>query len=593
MKKLSAFHKTNNYSEFSARGIEKFIAEIEHTGLVRFRKLVDSDKNILSRKVKQQFESWDDTWNKMELQRQASEVRSDNQRTADDRTNEAKKALKEIDDILLHTLKINDSVNWNKLKDHSKFEVISPIDGLQKAIHQIPTPRNQELLEHPPRPLQSQFSPSLGFWDSIFSSAKKRKLDDAASKFNYALENWSSQCEGTDLRNKNILYENKRQVDDYEEKVEQVKKHYNKHQELWKIEKKDFENEQNKLNLAVDQLKLQYNQRDPSAILEYIELVLNNSKYPDSFPQSFELEYNPESKLLIVDYSLPAPNDLPTLSEVKFIATKKELRESYISESQIAKMYDLAVYNIALRTIHEIFESDTIQAVEIVAFNGWVNVVNRSNGKRSNSCIVSIQVVKREFEEIDLAHVDPKACFKSLKGVGSSRLSSITAIQPLLRIDRNDRRFVNSHDVTPVLDEGYNLATMNWEEFEHLIREVFEKEFSSNGGEVKVTQASRDGGVDAVAFDPDPIRGGKIVIQAKRYTNTVGVSAVRDLYGTVLNEGATKGILVTTADYGPDAYEFAKNKPLTLMNGGNLLFLLGKHGHKARINIKEARENRP
>jgi hypothetical protein len=37
--------------------------------------------------------------------------------------------------------------------------------------------------------------------------------------------------------------------------------------------------------------------------------------------------------------------------------------------------------------------------------------------------------------------------------------------------------------------------------FEHLIREIFEKEFSSNGGEVKVTQASRDGGVDAVAGD--------------------------------------------------------------------------------------------
>ena len=110
------------------------------------------------------------------------------------------------------------------------------------------------------------------------------------------------------------------------------------------------------------------------------------------------------------------------------------------------------------------------------------------------------------------------------------------------------------------------------------------------GNEVKVTQASRDGGVDAVAFDADPIRGGKIVIQAKRYTNTVGVSSVRDLYGTVMNEGAMKGILVTTSDYGPDAYEFAKGKPLTLLNGSNLLFLLEKHGHKAKIDLKEAKQ---
>ena len=148
---------------------------------------------------------------------------------------------------------------------------------------------------------------------------------------------------------------------------------------------------------------------------------------------------------------------------------------------------------------------------------------------------------------------------------------------------------MSAQEVAQTLDESSNLAAMDWQEFEHLIREVFEKEFSSTGGEVKVTQASRDGGVDAIAFDPDPIRGGKIVIQAKRYANTVGVSAVRDLYGTVMNEGANKGVLVTTSDYGPDAYAFANGKPLILLNGANLLHMLEKHGHKARIDLQEAR----
>lgn len=57
-----------------------------------------------------------------------------------------------------------------------------------------------------------------------------------------------------------------------------------------------------------------------------------------------------------------------------------------------------------------------------------------------------------------------------------------------------------------------------------------------------------------------------------------------------MNEGATKGILVTTSDYGPDAYEFAKGKPITLLNGNNLLYLLEKHGHQAKIDIKEAKQ---
>ena len=68
------------------------------------------------------------------------------------------------------------------------------------------------------------------------------------------------------------------------------------------------------------------------------------------------------------------------------------------------------------------------------------------------------------------------------------------------------------------------------------------------------------------------------------------MSVVRDLYGTVLNEGATKGILVTTSDYGPDAYAFAKGKPLTLLNGSNLLHLLEKHGHRAMIDLKAAKK---
>ncbi len=131
---------------------------------------------------------------------------------------------------------------------------------------------------------------------------------------------------------------------------------------------------------------------------------------------------------------------------------------------------------------------------------------------------------------------------------------------------------------------------MDWLDFEDLIRELFEKEFSKNEGEVKITQASRDGGVDAIAFDPDPIRGGKIVIQAKRYANTVGVAAMRHLFGTVHKEGATKGILVTTSDYGPDAYEFIEGKPLTLLSGSELLYLLGEHGYRAKTDVKEAKK---
>ena len=66
--------------------------------------------------------------------------------------------------------------------------------------------------------------------------------------------------------------------------------------------------------------------------------------------------------------------------------------------------------------------------------------------------------------------------------------------------------------------------------------------------------------------------------------NTVGVSAVRDLFGTLQNEGASKGILVTTSGYGKASFDFAQNKPIELIDGANLLYLLSEHaGIEAKI----------
>jgi len=337
------------------------------------------------------------------------------------------------------------------------------------------------------------------------------------------------------------------------------------------------------------EFKTDYESRKPDAVKDYCKLVLSFSKFADGSPREFDLEYVPESKILIVDHALPAPDDLVRVKEVKFIKASNEFVEALFSENEFNHIYDDVLYQTCLRTLHELFDADTVGALSAVVFNGWVESVDKATGRDVKGCVLSVHAKKEEFQKINLARVNPKACFKVLNGIGSSTLHSLTPIAPVLKMNRADKRFVASHEVAGQLDERFNLAAMDWEDFEHLIRELFEKEFSKSGGEVKVTQASRDGGVDAVVFDPDPIHGGKTVIQAKRYTNTVGVAAVRELYGTVLNEGAMKGILVTTADYGPDAYEFVADKPLVLLNGSNLLSLLEKHGHKAKIDLKEAK----
>ncbi|MDD5451153.1 MAG: restriction endonuclease [Desulfovibrionales bacterium] len=554
------------YENVSGTRILKYTVEMFHRGLNEHKIVSAPEIDMLENKANLQAQKWTEKWELLESKRRISEEKEANIEEANSRTEEVLAALKSVENLLLHTLSINDTVDWETLKKK---------EGYPKKMPSKPTKASYK--EYPSEP--SKKSPQFTFFEKLFRSKKESKLKELETKYLSAIADWEEQKKSIDKYNYQLDADFEKALRQWEHEVSE-----------WEKQKQNFIQQQADFNSKIDKMKDSYLTQDVDSIVEYCDMVLNNSDYPKSFPKSFELEYNPDNRILIVEYELPSIDCFPKIKEVKYIAARKELKESYIAESQINKMFDEAIYKITLRSIHELFEADAANAIDAISFNGWVKAINKATGKEENNCILSIQVKKSEFMGIDLRNVEPKTCFKNLKGVASSKLSSLTPVQPILQISRMDKRFVQSYDVASQLDTTTNIAAMDWEDFEHLIRELFEKEFQTNGGECKVTRASRDGGVDAIAFDPDPIRGGKIVIQAKRYTNTVGVSAVRDLYGTVVNEGATKGILVSTADYGPDAYEFAKGKPLTLLNGSNLLHLLEKHGHHAKIDLREAKK---
>lgn len=542
--------------------------EISHDGLNKYRHIRGRDRYVVEQKAQAQKLAWDEMWQKKLAadrrtlaKERAIRDKEDKKELAQIRTAEAQTLLDELDSILRHTLTVDDAIDWASLEDRRPFP--------------LPMPIQKQPMPAPVEPVLSdaKYQVTLSFFDKLFKKRGLKKRNDAQRQFQNDHADWLNKKHS------------------YEKAVQLSNDQFNADLQDWVTEKESFEAKQQEINQSILASKENYLKLVDSAVVDYCEMVLSNSEYPDCFPQDWDIDYSSETKILVVDYSLPDISALPTLKSVKYVASNDEFTETHISETALNKLYDSVVYQIALRTLHELFEADSANALASVVFNGWVHSTNKATGLKTNACIISVQASKDEFLAFNLAHVEPKACFKELKGIGSSKLHGLSPVAPIMNINKEDRRFVSPYDVVNKLDEGDNLAAMDWQDFENLIREIFHKEFSSSGGEVKITQASRDGGVDAVAFDPDPIRGGKIVIQAKRYTNVVGVSAVRDLYGTTMNEGATKGILVTTAEFGPDAYEFAKGKPLTLLNGSNLLHLLEKHGHKARIDLREAKKS--
>jgi len=336
-----------------------------------------------------------------------------------------------------------------------------------------------------------------------------------------------------------------------------------------------------------EKIRKHYETAKHDAVEAYFDMFLTRLPLPTFIPKNWEIHYDEMSQILLVDFKFLALDQLNFCKPVK-LKVGETLKPLNKGET---KLISAAFYpSIALRLAKEIINHDFANLVQAVCINGWVKHRDGATGHERKAYICSLFSKKGDLASISLENADPVKCFESLKGrVIRTETLEIAPVNPVLQFDKNDKRFVEGRDVLDAMREGQNLASIEWEEFEHLVRELFSKLFSKPGVEVRVTQASRDKGVDAVVFDPTPITGGKIVIQAKRYVNTVDVSAVRDLYGTLMNEGAGKGILVTTSNYGADSYDFAKNKPINLINGAELLGLLEAHGYKARIDLEEAR----
>lgn len=228
--------------------------------------------------------------------------------------------------------------------------------------------------------------------------------------------------------------------------------------------------------------------------------------------------------------------------------------------------------------------SSTESADDSVVVNLWVDGVDPSTGRDARSCLVSVRASCSEIRDLDLQRLDPNACVRALRGAIAPGARAVSPIRPLVNFDKSDSRFVASVDVVHGLESAPNLMELTPGDFESLIENLF----SAMGLDTRLTRASRDGGVDCVAWDQRPVLGGKIIIQAKRYKNPVGVSAVRDLFGAVHNEGASKGILVTTSGFGRGSFDFAKDKPLELLDGANLLHLLDEYLQlRARIEVPE------
>jgi hypothetical protein len=106
-------------------------------------------------------------------------------------------------------------------------------------------------------------------------------------------------------------------------------------------------------------------------------------------------------------------------------------------------------------------------------------------------------------------------------------------------------------------------------QFEQLVAETYR----ALGYPAKVVGKSGDHGVDIYLKTEN---GRRWIVQCKRYRDPVGEEVVRGLYGSLMHERAEHAILVTTADITPPAEQWARGKPIELVDGPRFLRMIAE-----------------
>lgn len=309
----------------------------------------------------------------------------------------------ELDGLLNATLDVDDYVDLELLRKPSSTPFDKP--ELERSHKKPSEPRlpSEPKYQEPPKP------------KGLFG--KKKKLEQAKAEaeklFATQTADWNRRIEKLKSAYQSDL-------------AEHAAAEVTREKELSR-EKARFQAELDAHNQMLDQFIANLSYGDTTAVQDYIAMVVENSNYPDHFPIDHAFTFHPPDAELQMTVSIPSPTAFPSVKAYKYVKASDEIRETALPKTELKNRYCNAIYQVAVRSLHEVFEADRRGLIQTISLQVGTEEGNPATGQFGFIPFVGVSADRSGFMDFDLSNVVPLATLKHLGAAVSKDPVSLVA----------------------------------------------------------------------------------------------------------------------------------------------------------------------
>jgi DNA repair exonuclease SbcCD ATPase subunit len=311
----------------------------------------------------------------------------------EERNQQLAEVYEDIDTLLEATLSRDDYVDLNTLR------VVVTHPPFDRTHLEAPTPE--------PRPIPNPREPVLSLPEaprglaSLFGKKKHAEaVQEVRSAHERELGEWKVKCREAEARRQKAKTDHESVEEKRVTDLERERARYAK-------ECEGREAEAAGRNRDLDEFIANLGYGTADAVQEYVSIVLSNSVYPEHFQVTHEFELEQAAAELRLRVLVPGPSEIPDTKAYKYSKSSDEITSATLSQKECRERFASAVHQVALRSFHEVFESDRRGLIQTISLEVGTNTVDPATGNPTYVPFVIAAAERQAFLAFDLSAVVP------------------------------------------------------------------------------------------------------------------------------------------------------------------------------------------